>query len=527
MSSVAPGKYTLASRLAGLLSDLLLLALFLTLGVALLNILIQTIVLVVGIAREVQAHSAVLMAGLPRAPSEPGRFTRDMIDLGIAVLSAIAAAGVYLVYFRLRRKYIHLFVEASFESFVSKRYLLAREGGRLVTLISGVSVLGVAVGVMALIVVISVMEGFDQTLVRKFMGVFSHIQVLADPRVLKDSEMPEAVYTDLMDRLEKKPFVKGIAPIVDFEGVVRNDATDSARRRVAFALIRGIDPERELRVTEFQRYVKMGKSTPGHHEVVLGASVAERLNVLPGDTVIAMGETVQTANRLAVKQTQLRVVGIFNSGLYDVDDKFMYTDLATVQELRLIGKSVTSLHIKIDDPERVDEVAMALIPELPYGYGVRTWQMLNPQFFEALWIEKVAMFIILLLIVLVAALNIIGTLVMTVVQKTRDIGVLKSMGASNGAILRIFLYHGFLIGLIGTSLGVTWGLRLCRFVSRDIEKIFRLPGGVYGIDRLPVVIEPWLIVFMALCALIICIVASIVPAYQAARLNPVEALRYD
>ncbi|MCC6545542.1 ABC transporter permease [Candidatus Sumerlaeota bacterium] len=514
----------------GLLADMLLLALFLLFGLALLNILIQTIVLIVGLFRTAEAArvAATVSKTLADEIAEPGRFGRDVKDLLIALGCAIAAAIAYFGFLKLRRKYLHLFVEAGFESFVSKRYLVAREGGKLVGLITVVSVLGVAVGTMALIVVLSVMQGFDDQLVKKFMGVFSHINVQADSRYVSSRVIPEDEANRIMEAISKRPFVQGVAPIIDYECVVRNDAKSQAARRIGFALIRGIDVEREKSVTQFTTYVRQGEALPKDGEVVIGERIAQRLNVFIGDDIIAMGEPAQTANRIAIKQGRLKVIGTFSSGLYDVDDKFMYTTIKTVQDLRMMEDGgYEAIHIKVDKPELVHDYAVQLAPDIPRYFGYRTWQELNPDFFAALWTEKVAMFIILLLIILVASFNIVGTLVMTVVQKTRDIGVLKSMGATNGMVLRIFLWHGFLIGLIGTSLGVVWGLRLCRFVERDIEQIFHLPGSVYGIDRLPVIVEPELIVMLAGCALLVCILASLIPAWQAARLHPVEALRYD
>ena len=508
---------SLTSRIIGFFADLLLLALFLAFGVALLNIFIQVIVLVVGIYRVTTSTP-----GMPGA-EDSTRITRDILDLGFAIFSALAAGVLYWAYLRLRRRYIHLFVGTGFETFVSKRYLLAREGGRLVGLISVVSVLGVAVGVMALIVVLSVMQGFDRELVKKFMGIFSHVEVFALSSASEN--IPPEVYEPMMEQMRKHPDVVGVAPIISHKTAVQK--LGGAEERKELAYFRGIDTELERNVTEFQNYVRTGKADPGTREVVVGSQLARALGVRVGDNILALGQIIATANRPAVKTSTLKVVGIFESGLYDVDNTFIYTNIETVQMMLLMEKEVNSIHIKIRDPQDVERVRRELDTLLPRGYVTRTWQEINPEFFKALWIEKVAMFIILLLIVLVAALNIIGTLVMTVVQKTRDIGILKSMGANNSAILRIFLYHGFLIGLLGTSLGTAWGLRLCQFVSNDIEKIFELPPGVYGLDRLPVVVEPQLIGLMAGSALLICILAAIIPAYQAARLHPVEALRYD
>ncbi len=512
-------KATFTYRLLGFLADLVMLALFLLFGVALLNIIIQTVVLVVGIYREVTPHS-------PFAPTpEEGRWRRDSLDLLIALVQAAVAGLLHFGFLKLRKRYLHVAAGTGFESFISKRYLLAREGGKLVGLISFVSVLGVAVGTMALIVVISVMDGFDRELVRKFMGVFSHVQIVRDQAFAQSTNIPEDHAEIIIERLLEVPGVVGAAPILEHETMMQ--ARRGAGELKAPAMLRGVDPAREAEVTEFMDYIVTGEPVPGHREIVVGQRLAERLNVWPGDSVYAIGAVLAGANRPLAGTTPLRVVGIFNSGLYDVDDKFVYTTIGTVQEMLMLEGQVNSVHLKLEDPHLVQGYAEEILAMLPAGFGVRTWQMLNPQFFEALWIEKVAMFIILLLIVVVAALNIIGTLIMTVIQKTRDIGVLKSMGAESSSILWIFLYHGTYIGVIGTSLGTAWGLRLCHFVEHDIEKIFELPGGVYGIDRLPVVVDPFTIAFLVFCALSICILASIIPAWQAARLNPVEALRYD
>ncbi len=522
----------LGSRLVGLLADLVLFTLFLFLGLSALNVLIAGIVLVVGIVQggdvsTINVDAATVRAGTEiRETVSSGRLTEDLTAIGLAIAQAIVATILYVAYRRLRRRYLHVFGSGSFESFVSKRYLIARGGGRLVGLITGVSIVGVSVGVMALIVVISVMEGFDQSLVRKFMGVFSHVQVLPDPRLAPGEHIPDDVAADLILTFEQEPFVLGVAPILEHETIVQRSL--SAQERFAFVRFRGVDPERERNVTEFIDYVEEGEAIPSDGEVVVGRRLAETLNLRPGDPLYAIGKPVQTASRVVTKNKELRVVGIFHSGLYDVDDKFVYTTIPTVRDMLLMDEGVSTIHMRVDNPDQVERyVYTALLPALPRDYGLRTWQMLNPLFFNALQTEKIAMFIILLLIVLVASFNIIGTLVMTVVQKTRDIGVFKSMGASRFSIMKIFLYHGFMIGLLGTSLGVVWGLRLCWFVEEDIDKIFQLPGGVYGIDRLPVVVDPGLIVFIAFCALVICMLASIIPAFQASRLDPVEALRYD
>ncbi|CAN5361766.1 lipoprotein-releasing ABC transporter permease subunit [soil metagenome] len=503
------------SRVLGFLADVVLLAIFLAAGVAALNVLLQTVVLIVGIIRESQAQGI---------SPEPGRIGRDAKDLVVAVVVMGLAVFAHWGFLRLRKKMLHLFVDASFETFVSKRYLLARGGGKLASLITIVSVLGVAVGTMALIVVISVMDGFDRSLMEKFIGVFAHVEIYPDPRG-ENRDIPRPVYEEIIARVKKLPHVTGVAPGITHQTIVQANAGASERKEGAF--FRGIDPALEGQVTDFDKYVKEGSKIPGNREIIIGRVLATTLGVGIGDHILAIGKLVATANRTAPKTTQLKIVGIFESGLYDVDDKSIYASMKTVQDMLLLGDVASSIHIKVDQPENIDEIVKTIAPQVPPGFYRRTWQEINPEFFAALKIEKITMFIILLLIVLVAALNIIGTQVMTVVQKTADIGILKSMGAPNGAVLRIFLYHGFLVGLLGTALGTVWGLRVCEFVRNDIEKIFRLPPGVYGLNKLPVDVQPEKIIFMAGCALTICVLASIVPAYQAARLNPVEALRHE
>lgn len=517
---------TIISKILGLLIDVTLFAIFICAGVALLDVLVQTIVLIVGFFSKPPQQ----MIDLGLAEWNINRHRDDALLLIRSIVATVLGFFLFKYGIIVRQKLLSKIVETRFTSFVGKRYLLAREGSSLVNLITGVSVLGVSVGVMALVVVISVMEGFEKTLMENMMGVFSHVEVW--PGTYGEEAMfGTEEYEKMITAIEQTPGVVGAAPLIQRQTFFQS-GTGISREKLG-GVLRGIDVEREQHVTRLaDNILPGGTGTPQFREVVMGKELARKLLVQPGDEVYAFGgKLVSTARGPTGKISKLKVVGIFHTGMHDIDSNFAYTTLETVQNLYLQPDQVSLVHVAVEDEFAAEEIAAQIHENLPSRknsgfYQIRSWEDINPEFFGALRIEKIAMFIILTLIVVVAALNIIGTLVMVVTQKTREIGILKSMGATSPMIMRIFLFHGFFIGLVGTGMGVACGLWLCRFVEHDIEKIFQLPAGVYGLDKLPVIIDTPTIAFISIVSLLICTSAGIIPSFIASKKDPVESLRY-
>lgn len=424
-----------------------------------------------------------------------------------------------------------------FEFFVSRRYLASRERRGLISLITIISIGGVAVGVAALITVIAVMDGFDEELMSRIMSSSSHITISGW------GGASIAGYESLLAQVEADPDVKAASPLIVQQAyLIGNREIESAQTG---ARIQGFDLERERRVTSFIDDIYAGKAEPGDREIVLGLVLASRLGVRLGDTITAFTKMKQYAHGRAVKRPTLRVCGVFKTGLYEVDANIAYTSLKTAQEIFLLDDPPVAdeIHLLVRDPYRLGPVKRRLGDRLaqwrterrkqqngaetdvPPPLSVRGWDELNPEFFSALKLEKIAMFIILLLIVIVAAFNIIGTLVMIVIEKTREIGILRAMGTSQRQIRRIFLLQGLIVGVLGILFGLAIGFFLCWSLRTWFP--INLPAGVYGISRLPVLIRGQTVAIIVGAALGICLLASLIPAWRASRLEPTEALRYE
>ena len=392
----------------------------------------------------------------------------------------------------------------SWQLFIASRYLTSKHKERFISLISMISILGVAVGVGALIIVISVMSGFDEDLKSKIIGTYSHIEITSDYGVKSSGELAGSILGT--------PHVRAASPFLHGQALVRFGES------VVGAIAKGIDPAGEVTVNNIGQYITEGALDVSGYGVVVGSELASKLRLKIGDTV-----TVVTPG--SIDGIEFRVTGIFKSGMYEYDSSLLYMSIPAAQELFSARDLITGFSVKVDDALRVDAVKGALQGALGPLYIVRSWLDLNRNLIEALKLEKTVMFIILALIVMVACFNIAGTLIMTVLEKTRDIGILKAIGASRMQVMAIFALQGTMIGLVGTAsgallgLGAAWCLKTYKFIN--------LPSDIYYIDKLPVRFDAGDILTIITASVVISIVATIYPAYRASKLDPVEALRYE
>jgi len=392
-----------------------------------------------------------------------------------------------------------------YELAVSLRYLLAKRKEKFISIISLISIFGVAVGVCALIVVIGVMAGFDNDLRDKIVGTNSHLVIEKDGGI----EDAQAVIKDI----KAIPHVVTASPFLDGQAFIR------FKDEIHNVMIKGVVPEEEVRVTRVGEYITQGSiDNLRDGGIIIGSEMASRFNLRLGDQVL-----VSSPMAAAVKD--FKVAGIFNSGMYDYDLNLAFVDLKQAQELFGAEGMAGGIGVKIDDVYLARDLRTTIQKRLGFPFWVRTWMDLNKNLFSALKLEKLAMFIILALIVVVACFNIVSTLIMVVMEKTKDIGILKSIGATNRSIMAIFTLEGFLVGAIGTLLGVAGGLGLSYLLEK--YQFIQLPRDIYYIDRFPVDVQFGDTAVIVAAALFISLLSCIYPAWQASRLNPVDALRYE
>lgn len=414
-----------------------------------------------------------------------------------------------------------------FELFVGLRYTRAKRRNHFISFISMTSMIGIGLGVAALIVVLSVMNGFQEELRSRILGVASHLQITGPNNVLGN-------WQSLAGKIENAPHVKGTAPYIMAQGML------SYGQAVQGALVRGILPDQEDRVAEIGNHMKAGRLNdlrPGEFGVVLGNELAQSLGVLLGDKVVLMAPQGQfTPTGVVPRLKQFKVVGIFEIGMYEYDAGLALIQLDDAAKLYRMGDNVSGLRLKLDDLFHAPAISQelgSLIGQTGQTYYLTDWTQQHANFFRAVQMEKRVMFIILALIVAVAAFNIVSTLVMAVTDKRADIAIMRTFGASPRSIMQIFIVQGALIGVIGTVFGAIAGVILALNIETIvpfIEQTFGvqfLAKDVYYISDLPSRLDWSDVVVITSMSFVLSLLATLYPSWKAAKTNPAEALRYE
>jgi len=410
----------------------------------------------------------------------------------------------------------------SYEIFIAKRYLKSKKRTGFISLITYISIGGVSIGVAALIIVLSVMNGFETEVRSRFIGVSSHLQIRAtDGNGLAND-------TDLRKKISDLPHVLASTPFVEEKALIMSGESSTG------LFLRGIDIETAVDVSQIRNNINFGSLELGEVEkegekpfpgIVLGFNLADRLLVTVGDVVTIWSLTGIKEFGQMTYAKQFRVTGYFETGLYEFDNNLAYISLESAQKLFQMGDKITGLELRLDKYEKARTVAKKMRPLLGEETKVITWFDMNKNLFAAMELEKIAAFVILCLIILVAAFNIVSTLIMVTMEKTRDIGILKSMGASPARIRRIFTFEGLIVGFIGTIFGFIIGYGLCW--AQLTFRFFALPMNIYIINWLPIYMK-WSDFFLiGAASILITYIASVYPAHNAAKLDPVAAIRYE
>jgi len=411
-------------------------------------------------------------------------------------------------------------VKTPYEIFISLRYLKTKKRYGTVSLNTFISIAGVVIGVATSIITLSVMTGFQGYFRDKILSAISHIVVMEYAgNGVKDGK-------SLQDTIERVPHVKATTPFII------NQAMLTSKDRVQGVVVRGIKPETEGTVTSLEKNITEGSlrdlDAPGGKlpGIVIGEDLARKFGVVIGDTVTMVnpiGE--ETAMGMVPKMRKFSLVGIFDAGMYDYNTGFAYISLPEAQKFFDMPGRVSGIQVRVDEIYNADKIADAIRTAVGYPYYTRNWIEMNKNFFSALKLEKIGMSLILIVIIIVASFNIIGTLTMIVMEKNREIAILKSMGAPARSIMQIFMFAGLVIGLVGTVLGALIGYGAVALITKT--GVVSLPKDVYQVSHLPLSITGLDILFISATALGISFIATLYPSWQAAKQDPVEVLRYE
>jgi len=407
-----------------------------------------------------------------------------------------------------------------FERFIAGRYLLSKRKVQFITVITFISVIGLTVGVTALLVMLSVFNGFNKFQIDTLTGFDPHLRVEAD------SGGTITDYNSLISRISTETKVTEIAPFTINKGVI------SSKKNNIVAFVKGVDDKKITGLSDVKEKTTLGdfefRDNDEYGGIVLGNSLAAKLEARVLDTITVMSPVgmEKALTQIVTPKTQKFIVrGIFDANNRDYDKLYSFISVPKSQSLYDLKNSVNGVEFRIEDIDNSENVKEKLMGSLGTGFKINTWYNMHEDLYSVMKVERWTAFIVLSLIIAVASFSIVGSLTMTVIEKKRDIGILKAMGTKNSGIMKIFMFEGILIGIYGTILGSIFGLAIC--LAQIKFKFYPLDGMVYSIDALPIDIRYTDFIYVAICALLISVAASLYPALRAARQEPIKAIRWE